>query len=73
MFSMGVKDESGNVKFPANLVDDWTRQTNTRYEDLTTEEKSMHKQNAESALGEIDNFISDAMVFTHDEIKKIRK
>jgi hypothetical protein len=40
----GQRQPDGSVILPPDLVDRWDRQINTRYEDLTTEEKESDRE-----------------------------
>jgi hypothetical protein len=40
----GQRQPDGSLTLPADLVDRWERQINTRYEDLTIEEKESDRE-----------------------------
>ena len=50
MFSKSTKNEDGSVTIPASLVERWTRQMNTPYEQLPESEKLSDKAEANDIL-----------------------
>ena len=52
LFSKSTKNPDGSVTIPKDLVDRWTRQMTTKYEDLPEKEKPSDRDEADT-IGDI--------------------
>lgn len=56
-FSLCNTLDTGEVVIPSELVERWTRQMNTRYRDLTEQEKDSDREEARKSLGAVSDFL----------------
>lgn len=50
----------GSLRIPADLVDQWTRQATTRYEDLTEDEKDSDREQVQRYLPTLTNALGQS-------------